>query len=86
MSESPFRDLTTVAWDFRAKGYGWGENTWERLKLIEEFKLEVIDGKLMYDDTMRLLMMGLLIENVGLDKLVRLGDPEAWKRAVGKLD
>ena len=40
----------------------------------------------MFDDTMRLLLMGLLIENVGLDKLVRLGDPEAWKKAVGKLD
>jgi hypothetical protein len=86
VNESSFRDPKTIAWDFRAEGYGWDENTWARIKLIEEFKLEVIDGKLMYDDTMRLLLMGLPIENVGLDKLVRLGDPEALKKAVGKLD
>lgn len=85
MSESLFRDPTTVDWNFQAEGYGWGENTWERIKLIEEFKLEVIDGKLMWDDNMRLLLMGLLTENVGLDKLVQLGDPEAWKAAVAKL-
>lgn len=85
MSESSFRDPKTVDWDFRAEGYSWGKNTWERLKLIEEFKLEVIDGKLMFDDTMRLLLTGLLIENTSLDKLVQLGDPEAWKAAVAKL-
>lgn len=86
MSESPFRDARTVAWDFQAEGYGWGEGTWERIKLIEEFKLEVIDGKLMYDDNMRLLLMGLLIENVGLDKLVQLGDLEVWRAAIAKLE
>ncbi|CAA9557799.1 MAG: hypothetical protein AVDCRST_MAG86-501 [uncultured Truepera sp.] len=39
----------------------------------------------MWDDNMRLLLMGLLIENVGLDKVVQLGDPAAWEKAVGKL-
>ncbi len=81
MSESPFRNPKTVDWGFRAQGYGWGESTWKRIKLTQEFKLEVIDGKLMWDDTMRRLLVGLLIKNVGLDKLVQLGDPNAWKDA-----
>ncbi len=35
----------------------------------------------MFDDAMRLLLLGLLIENVGLDKVVQLGDLEAWRAA-----
>ena len=84
MSERPFPDPEAMGWDFRPEGYSWGERTRERLKPIEEFKLEVTDGKLLWDDEMRLLA-GLLIENVGLDRLVRLGDLDAWREAVRKL-
>jgi hypothetical protein len=29
--------------------------------------------------------MGLLLENVGVDRVVRLGDPEVWRAAVREL-
>lgn len=50
----------------------------------KECRLEFIDGKLMWGDTMRLLLVGLLIKNTGLDKLVQLGGPKAWKAAIAK--
>jgi hypothetical protein len=30
-------------------------------------------------------MLGLLLEGVGADRAVQLGDPEVWRRAVAKL-
>ena len=45
-------------------------------------KLEVMDGKLLWDDDERLALLGLLLENVGADRAVRLGDPAVWRAAV----
>ncbi len=42
-------------------------------------------GKLFLTDEERLTMLGLLIENVGVDAAVRLGDPEVWRQAVAAL-
>lgn len=38
------------------------------------------------DDAERLTMLGLLLENVGIDQVVRLGPPELWRQAVAELD
>jgi hypothetical protein len=35
-----------------------------------------------WTDEQRLNMLGLLLENVGMDAAVRLGDPALWKRAI----
>jgi len=42
-------------------------------------------GKLFWSDETRILMLGLLLEGVGADRAVQLGDPEVWRRAVAKL-
>jgi hypothetical protein len=42
-------------------------------------------GKLFWDDTQRLTLLALLLENVGADQAVRLGDPEVWRAAVRDL-
>ncbi len=48
-------------------------------------KLEMVDGKLYDDDEQRMLMLGLLLENVGVDAAVRLGDPQIWCEAIKEL-
>jgi hypothetical protein len=35
--------------------------------------------------TQRLTLLALLLENVGTDQAVRLGDPEVWRAAVRDL-
>ena len=44
------------------------------------------DGKLFWDERTRLVLLGMLLENVGLDAAVRLGDPKKWKEAVAALE
>ena len=39
-------------------------------------------GRLFWDDEQRLLLLGLLLENVGVDRAIRLGDPSVWRAAI----
>jgi hypothetical protein len=43
-------------------------------------------GKLYWRDEDRLTMLALLLENLGADQAVRLGDPRVWREAVAALD
>ncbi len=43
-------------------------------------------GKLFWDETERLTLLALLLENVGVDRAVRLGDPAVWRAAVRELE
>lgn len=61
-----------------------GDEAWQRLELRPE-KLEMWDGKLLFDDNERLLLLGLLLENLGADQAVQLGDPAVWRAAVSRL-
>jgi hypothetical protein len=45
-------------------------------------KIEMIRGKLFWDDEERLTVLALLLENLGVDQAVRLGDPAVWREAV----
>lgn len=68
-------------WDIRREGRAWGPEAGARWALTPE-KLEMYRGKLLWDDDERLLLLGLLLENLGADAAVRLGDPAVWRAAV----
>jgi hypothetical protein len=71
--------MPSVAWDIRREGRAWdtGEAR-ARYELTPE-KFEMWKGKPFFDDTQRLTLLALLLENVGADQAVRLGDPEVWR-------
>jgi hypothetical protein len=48
-------------------------------------KMEMVDGKPFDTEEQRLLMLGMLLENVGADAAVRLGDPQVWRDALARL-
>lgn len=77
--------MPDAAWDIRREGRAWGKEAMARYELTPG-KLEMIDGKLLWDDEDRVLLLGLLLENVGADRAVRLGDPAVWRAAVAALD
>jgi hypothetical protein len=52
-----------------------------RLDLAPE-KLELIDGQLYWSNEDRLTMLALLLENVGLDEVVKLAPIERWREAL----
>ena len=69
-------------WDIRREGRGWrGDEAWQRYELTPE-KLEMVDGRLLWSEQDRVHLLGLLLENVGADRAVRLGDPQVWRDAV----
>ena len=77
--------MRRVDWDIRREGRAWaGEEALQRLELAPE-KFEMNRGRLFWDDEERLLLLGLLLENVGVDAAVRLGDPDVWRAAVAEL-
>ena len=72
-------------WDIRREGRAWtGAEAWQRWELGPE-KLEMFEGRMLWDDDERVKLLGLLLENVGADRAVRLGDPAVWRSAVEAL-
>ena len=61
---------------------------WTRAEIKEKYhelcpeKIELIEGKMFWSDEERLNMLGLLLENVGMDAAVSLGDSALWKKAI----
>jgi len=77
--------MRRVDWDIRREGRAWtGAEARVRFALTPE-KFEMNKGLLFWDDEERVLLLGLLLENVGVDVAVRLGDPTVWKEAVAAL-
>lgn len=77
--------MPTPDWDIRNEGRAWrGDEVEDRWMLTPE-KLEMHKGKILWSDEDRINLLGLLLENMGADRAVRLGDPEVWKAAVAKL-
>jgi hypothetical protein len=61
---------------------------WTRTEVAQKYytlspeKIELVKGKMFWDDEQRLNMLALLLENVGMDAAVRFGDPQLWKQAI----
>jgi hypothetical protein len=77
--------MTATRWDIRNEGRAWnGDEAWDRFMLTPE-KFEMFEGKLFWSDEDRESLLGLLLENVGADRTVQLGDPDVWRAAIAKL-
>ncbi len=77
--------MPEVAWDIRRAGRAWGAGeAMDRFALTPE-KFEMCDGKLFWSEADRLTLLALLLENVGVDAAVRLGDPAVWRAAIREL-
>jgi hypothetical protein len=73
----------TVKFNIQRQGRKWSRTEVEQKyhKLCPE-KIELIEGKMFWNDEQRLNMLALLLENVGIDAAVRLGDLTLWKQAI----
>ena len=71
-------------WDIRRDGRAWSNEAISRYQLTPE-RTEMIAGKLYGTEEERLTMLALLLENVGADTAVRIGNPDIWRAAVADL-
>lgn len=77
--------LANIIWDIRHEGWAWSrEEVSFRYNLIPE-KIELVEGKLFWSEEERLNMLGMLLENIGIDKAVSMGDPAVWREAISLL-
>jgi hypothetical protein len=74
-----------VTWDIQRDGRAWGDEATSRYQMTPE-KTEMVGGKLYGTEEERLTMLALLLENVGADKTVRLGNSSIWRGAVAALN
>lgn len=69
-------------WDIRRDGRAWNAGEARQRYDLTPEKFEMVDGKLLWDDEERIKLLGLLLENVGADRAVRLGNVEVWRAAL----
>ena len=78
--------MSAIDWDICLEGRCWSiEELRSRYNLIPE-KIELIQGELFWSGEARLNMLGLLLENVGVEKAIRLGNPKVWHQAISQLE
>jgi len=77
--------MTAANWDIRAAGRAWSSQEVASRWALSPEKIELIQGRVFWNDEDRLNMLGLLLENVGADQAVRLGNPDVWRAAVARL-
>lgn len=77
--------MVEIKWDIRRKRRAWsGAEAGQRFQLTPE-KFEMSGGKLFWTEEERIDLLDLLLENVGVDMAIRLGDPKVWKAAIAAL-
>ncbi len=74
-------------WDIRLNGRRWSrDEAFARHDLIpDRCRIEMDQGRLLWTDEDRLVLLALLLENVGVERAVKLGDPAVWRAAVESL-
>ena len=72
-------------WEIRREGREWkGEEFDKRIYQAPE-KIEYVGG-IFIDERQRLTVLAMLLENLGIDKAVQLGNLSDWKAAIAELE
>jgi hypothetical protein len=78
--------MSAINWDICLEGRSWStEELRSRYNLIPE-KIQLIQGELFWSGEARLNMLGLLLEDVGVEKVIRLGNPKVRHQAISQLE
>jgi hypothetical protein len=72
-------------WDIRREGRRWTHEEFERRIYQAPEKIEFVSG-IFASERQRLVVLGMLLENLGIDKAVRFGKLADWKAAIGALE
>ena len=77
--------IKTPVWDIRREGRRWTPEEFdERIDQAPE-KIEFVAG-IFASERERLNVLGMLLENLGIDKVIRFGRLEEWKAAIADLE
>lgn len=83
MSPEQPLEFALPRFDIRRQGRAWvGDEVRDRLRRLGECQIEVLDGRLFFDEFQRRMLLGMLLENVGMDAAIELADLNLWRQAL----
>jgi hypothetical protein len=77
--------IKTPVWDIRREGRRWSDDEFDLRTSVAPEKIEYVDG-IFASERQRLIVLGMLLENLGIDKVVRFGGLEDWRAAIADLE
>jgi hypothetical protein len=77
--------MKPIEWDIRREGRRWSHEEFEQRLYQAPEKIEFVGG-IFASDRQRLIVLGMLLENLGIDKVVRFGKLEDWNAAIADLE
>jgi hypothetical protein len=75
--------MNPTDWDIRRKGREWTNEEFNRRIYQAPEKIEYVGG-IFASERERLIVLAMLLENLGIDKVVRFGRLEDWKSALSE--
>ncbi len=77
--------MKSIDWDIRREGRLWSHEEFDKRIYQAPEKIEYVDG-IFSSNRERLIVLGMLLENLGIDRAIRLGKIEDWKAAIEDLE
>jgi hypothetical protein len=77
--------MAAPAWDIRREGRRWTREEFDHRIYQAPEKIEFVGG-IFTNERQRLTVLATLLENLGIDKAVRLGKLADWKAAIADLE
>jgi hypothetical protein len=80
-------EAAPIAWNIHREGRPWTPEEFRaRADRLLGVELEVSHGKLFGSEKTRQLILRMLLENMGMDAVLRLGDVGQWKEAIAAVE
>jgi hypothetical protein len=70
-----------IDWDIRREGRQWSHDEFDQRIYQAPEKIEFVNG-IFASDRERLIVLGMLLENLGIDKVIGFGKLDDWKAAI----
>ena len=77
--------MKPINWDIRREGRRWSDEEFDERCYQAPEKIEFVNG-IFASDRERLIVLGMLLENLGIDRVVQFGRLEDWKAAIADLE
>jgi hypothetical protein len=77
--------MMPIDWDIRREGRRWSHEEFDKRINQAPEKIEYVNG-IFASDRDRLNVLGMLLENLGIDRAIRFGKLEDWKTAIEALE
>jgi hypothetical protein len=77
--------MKPIDWDIRREGRVWSHDEFDERIFQAPERIEYVNG-IFASNRERLNVLGMLLENLGINKAVQFGRLEDWKAAIADLE